>query len=92
MSTTKATRAHIIDVLGQRVEVGDYVAVATTSYDRAHLVVGRVERITATRTVVRKRARSRGYSWGDTSTVDDRLGRVVKLPDVAPYALEEVPA
>jgi hypothetical protein len=78
------TRDHITDILGQRVEVGDRVAAACTTYKSARLVVGRVERITAARTVIRPEARApRAWSEGSPSVVDDSLGRVVKLPEEA---------
>ncbi|MEO2133366.1 MULTISPECIES: hypothetical protein [unclassified Microbacterium] len=74
-----AARDHITDILGQRVEVGDRVAAAVTGWRTSSLVVGRVEKLTATRTTVRLEKRT-GYAYGDVSVVDDSLGRIVKLP------------
>lgn len=74
------TRDHIVDILGQEVRVGDRVAAALTGgYSKAaKLAVGRVDKITAARTVIRIEKRS-APSYSDVSVVDDSLGRIVKM-------------
>lgn len=81
-------RDHIVDILGKEVRVGDRVAAAVSGYRNASLIVGTVEKITATRTVVRWEKRS-GSSWGETSSVHDSLGRIVKLASELAYEWEE---
>ena len=77
-----SARDHITDILGQRVEVGDRVAVAVTNWRGTALVVGRVHKFTPARTSIRREAHS-GYVFSEDnfSVIDDSRGNVVKIAE-----------
>ncbi|GEB46958.1 hypothetical protein MTE01_29030 [Microbacterium testaceum] len=76
------SRDHVLDSLDQWVRVGDRVAAAVNSWNGPNLVVGRVERITEKRTVLRVETHTSRLHEA-TSTIDDSLKRFIRLPEVA---------